>query len=99
MPDNDEEICRVPKCRQYGKLTKRFKRHLKKKHDQLTIKQHMLLPQADLSKLRHCPLYPCCSEDKRFKDLFKVIQERTRLGTEDVILHKLNQFYNGVYDK
>jgi len=28
-----------------------------------------------------------------------VIQERTRIGTEDVILHKLNQFYNGIYDK
>ena len=38
-------------------------------------------------------------KDKRFQELFKVIQERTRIGTEDVILHKLNQFYNGIYDK
>jgi len=34
----------------------------------------------------------------RLLDLFKMVKDRTRVGTEDFIKTKLNSFYNGVYD-
>jgi hypothetical protein len=30
--------------------------------------------------------------------LHKMVKERTRVGTEEDVLVKLNKFYNGVYD-
>ena len=33
----------------------------------------------------------------RLENIFKLVEERTRIGTEDNILIKLNRFYNGVY--
>lgn len=33
----------------------------------------------------------------RLENIFKLVEERTRVGTEDNILIKLNRFYNGVY--
>lgn len=35
--------------------------------------------------------------DGRLENIFKLVEERTRVGTEDNILIKLNRFYNGVY--
>ena len=37
--------------------------------------------------------------DNRFKKLFDLIEERTKVGTEENVLYKLNQFYNGVYNR
>ena len=69
---------------------------LKKEVISLRIRNKELSSETEKVSLR---LKEFQEKDKRFSDLFKVIQERTRPGTEDVILHKLNQFYNGVYDK
>tara|TARA_R110000796_G_scaffold901_4_gene3421 strand:- start:23740 stop:24330 length:591 start_codon:yes stop_codon:yes gene_type:complete len=35
--------------------------------------------------------------DGRLENIFKLVEERTRIGTEDNILIKLNRFYNGAY--
>jgi hypothetical protein len=34
----------------------------------------------------------------RLFDLFNIVKDRTRIGTEDYIKQKLNTFYNGVYN-
>ncbi len=34
-----------------------------------------------------------------FESIFKLIEERTRPGTEEHVLKKLNHFFNGVYTK
>ena len=36
--------------------------------------------------------------DQQRHPLHKMVKERTRVGTEDDVLVKLNKFYNGVYD-
>ncbi len=36
---------------------------------------------------------------EKLQDLFKCVENRTRKGTEQQLLYKLNRFYNGVYDK
>jgi len=69
---------------------------LKKELISLRIRNKELSSETEKLSLR---LKEFQEKDKRLQDLFKVIQERTRVGTEDVILHKLNQFYNGIYDK
>jgi len=38
------------------------------------------------------------TKNKRLRNIFSLIEERTRVGSEDDILKKLNTFYNGVYD-
>jgi hypothetical protein len=35
----------------------------------------------------------------RFETIFKLVEERTKPGTEDHVLKKLNHFFNGVYTK
>jgi len=39
------------------------------------------------------------NKEGRLEDIFKMIDERTRPGTEDHVLKKLNHFFNGVYTK
>ena len=36
--------------------------------------------------------------DEKFLDIFNIVRERTKSGTEGDIKRKLNTFYNGVYD-
>ena len=36
---------------------------------------------------------------KRIENLIKIVDERTRMGTEEEIERRLNHFYNGVYDR
>ena len=36
--------------------------------------------------------------DSRYQDIYKLIEERTRAGTEEEVLNKLIRFYNGLYD-
>jgi hypothetical protein len=38
-------------------------------------------------------------ESNKLPKLIKIVKERTRPGTEEMIAHRMNQFYNGVYDK
>jgi len=38
-------------------------------------------------------------ESNKITKLVKIVKERTRPGTEEMIAHRMNQFYNGVYDK
>ncbi len=71
MTKNDDvDICRVHGCKQHGKITKRFKRHLKRAHD-LTPYAHEKLPRADGDddETAYCPLFPCCSTKKHYKHL------------------------------
>jgi len=37
-------------------------------------------------------------KNKRLCSIFSLIEERTKIGSEDDVLRKLNTFYNGVYD-
>ncbi len=37
-------------------------------------------------------------KNKRLYSIFSLIEERTKIGSEDDVLRKLNTFYNGVYD-
>lgn len=38
------------------------------------------------------------NKNKRLRNIFSLIEERTKVGSEDDVLRKLNTFYNGVYD-
>jgi len=82
--------------REYDPIYYASENELKKELISLRIRNKELSTETEKVKLR---LQEFQEKDKRFSELFKVIQERTRPGTEDVTLHKLNQFYNGVYDK
>ena len=35
--------------------------------------------------------------NNRMSEIFKMVRQRTRIGSEDELLKKLNIFYNGVY--
>ncbi len=38
-------------------------------------------------------------KSERLKPLFDMVEQRTRVGTEENIIHRLNQFFNGVYNR
>lgn len=48
---DDDDLCRVEGCRQYGKNTKRISRHLKRAHSGMTRVEHNLLPPCKFTNV------------------------------------------------
>ena len=69
---------------------------LKKEVFSLRIENELL--SSELEKLTS-DLSVFHKREGRLQNIYKVIEERTRIGSEDKILNKLIRFYNGVYDK
>tara|TARA_R110001592_G_scaffold355102_1_gene655384 strand:- start:1147 stop:1635 length:489 start_codon:yes stop_codon:yes gene_type:complete len=68
---------------------------LKKEIISLRIEKELLT--SELSNANSA-LFIIETKENRFKDIFDLIESRTRVGTDEEILSKLNRFYNGVYN-
>ena len=65
-------VCRYPGCRQYGKKTVRFNRHLKDVHG-ATLATHELLPQVQGANVaEECMMLACSG--KQFLDIKQHMQ-------------------------
>tara|TARA_R100000935_G_C2831725_1_gene165483 strand:+ start:484 stop:1059 length:576 start_codon:yes stop_codon:yes gene_type:complete len=72
------------------------------KKELITLRNEKELLSLELEQLKsqvHAEKLEAKKMDSRFSFLYKMVSERTRLGSEDEVLRRLNQFYNGVYDK
>jgi len=67
---------------------------LKKELISLRIKNELVSSELELCKKN---LSEQGKRSKKFDDIFKCIEQRTRPGTEDRVLLKINQMYNGIY--
>ena len=68
---------------------------LKKEVFSLRIKNKEL--SSELNRVKNA-FSKMKDRDSRYQDIYKLIEERTRAGTEEEVLHKLIRFYNGLYD-
>ena len=68
---------------------------LKKEVFSLRIKNKELSSELNMVKNAFSKMK---DRDSRYQDIYKLIEERTRAGTEEEVLHKLIRFYNGLYD-
>jgi hypothetical protein len=69
---------------------------LKKELISLRIENKKLSSQLSKSSKE---LIKAKESKERFPSLVQIVMERTRPETEAMVAHRLNQFYNGVYDK
>ena len=69
---------------------------LKKELISMKIEKELLSSELETVQSK---LSKAQERDNRFKKLFDLIEERTKVGTEENVLYKLNQFYNGVYNR
>ena len=89
---------------------KRIKREYRKEYDPIyemsdnELKKELFSLRTENKKLYSAQQFLTLElteekkKNKRLCSIFSLIEERTKIGSEDDVLRKLNTFYNGVYD-
>ena len=92
---NNYERIKSEFMKEYDPVYYLSENELKKEVFSLRIKNKEL--SSDLERTQNS-LVRIKKKEDRLQNLYKLIEERTRLGTEEEVLHKLIRFYNGIYD-
>jgi len=93
---NNYEKCKSEFNRVYDPIYYLTENELKKELISLRIEKEKL--SSELEKL-NAIVTESEVKSARLTPLFNIVEQRTRVGTEEEILRRLNQFYNGVYNK
>tara|TARA_R110000744_G_scaffold257092_2_gene372524 strand:+ start:442 stop:936 length:495 start_codon:yes stop_codon:yes gene_type:complete len=93
---NNYEKCKVEFNRVYDPIYYLTENELKKELISLRIEKEKL--SSELEKL-NAIVIESEIKSERLKPLFDMVEQRTRVGTEENIIHRLNQFFNGVYNR
>jgi hypothetical protein len=93
---NNYSICKSEFNKTYDPTYYLSEHELKKEVISMKIEKELLSSELETV---HSKLNKAEEREMRFKKLFDLIEERTKVGTEETVLYKLNQFYNGVYNR